>query len=113
MKLWIYKVTFISLLLCILTTEVSIAQQYFVDETEKRIPSLIACSSRAVFGDTDSDGDLDIYIPNTASSDYPNLLFIHEVRDSFINETSERLPYLGGYRNSFGNCGRGYCSDTR
>jgi hypothetical protein len=91
------------LVLFILFRDVFPAQQYFVDLTQERLPSLLARSSRASFGDIDGDHDLDIFISNTETSDYPDLLFIHVAGDSFVDETSERLPSIGGDRNSFGN----------
>lgn len=57
--------TFLSLpLLMILIALDGNSQQYFVDETESRLPGISDASTDAEFGDLDRDGNLDVIVAN-------------------------------------------------
>jgi len=74
--------------------------QYFSDETARMLPETQDMCVDADFGDIDGDGYLDIFLSETAGSDFPNMLWVNIVGDSFVDETAARLPESGANRNS-------------
>lgn len=69
---------------------------YYLDETEIRLPENLQISVAATMGDVDSDGDMDIVVANvyTLFRSGQNRLLMNDGSGYFTDETESRLPFL-------------------
>jgi len=84
----------VSVLMVFLAGSLSAQEQYFLDETESRLPETAGVSMSADIADIDNDGDLDI-ICNAWSMSPPYksyFLFINNGMANFSEECERRIP---------------------
>jgi hypothetical protein len=84
-----------TILVCLLLAIPVIAQEnYFLDETDRRLPQETSVSARADVADIDRDGDLDIMGATWAAIPpyQPYYLFVNDGRGFFSQENEDRLP---------------------
>jgi len=68
--------------------------QFFLDETSTRLPAIEDRTFDADFGDIDGDGDFDVFVSNSGSSSYPNLIYINSGTGYFTEETEDRMSQI-------------------
>lgn len=69
---------------------------FFTDATTARLPANNASSPRAMFGDIDSDGDIDLYVCNGGTTNRfgcgQNYIFVNNGAGTFTDQTAFRHP---------------------